>query len=340
LASPKYGGQAGGMDILDLQPDDLPTVTSAVELQNAAETVDAPWRHPTTVVEMVGRLKYGWDLEPEHPVVGVIEGEALALGSMDVTEWDNTDLAWLHVTVRPDARGRGLGQQMLDHLIAMAQARGRTKLGADAWDGSPGIAFAEKNGFEKKSQAINRRQHLAEVSFDRIQKLYDEACTAASAYEVVRVLGRTPDELMPAVTELSASINDAPLDDLEIEDEQFTPERMRNYETAQLSRGQRLYRLLARHRDTGALAGHTVVTVLEERPGIAYQHDTSVVRDHRGHRLGLLLKTGMNLWLRDVEPQLETVDTWNAESNDHMIGVNEELGYRAMGRELQFQRGL
>ena len=43
-------------------------------------------------------------------------------------------------------------------------------------------------------------------------------------------------------------------------------------------------------------------------------------------------------WLAEIEPQLETLDTWNAESNDHMIGVNERLGYRVMGRELQFQR--
>ena len=43
-------------------------------------------------------------------------------------------------------------------------------------------------------------------------------------------------------------------------------------------------------------------------------------------------------WLADAEPQLQTVDTWNAESNDHMIGVNEQLGYRWMAREVQFQK--
>jgi hypothetical protein len=65
-----------------------------------------------------------------------------------------------------------------------------------------------------------------------------------------------------------------------------------------------------------------------------------VARAHRGHRLGLLLKTGMLLWLAEVEPQVETVDTWNAESNDHMIAVNEALAYRIMGRGAQFQKSL
>ena len=62
------------------------------------------------------------------------------------------------------------------------------------------------------------------------------------------------------------------------------------------------------------------------------------MKAHRGHRLGLLLKSDMNLWLRETQPQLETIDTWNAESNDHMIGVNELLGYRIMGRALEFQK--
>jgi hypothetical protein len=97
---------------------------------------------------------------------------------------------------------------------------------------------------------------------------------------------------------------------------------------------------VAREKASGALAGHTVIAVDEERPAIGDQHDTAVSRAHRGHRLGLLLKAGMLLWLAEVEPQLETVDTWNAESNDHMIEVNERLGYRVMGREVQFQRSI
>ncbi len=69
----------------------------------------------------------------------------------------------------------------------------------------------------------------------------------------------------------------------------------------------------------------------------ADQLDTSVVGAHRGHRLGLLLKADMLRWLAETEPALEAIDTFNAESNDHMVAVNERLGYRLMGRELQYQ---
>jgi hypothetical protein len=96
--------------------------------------------------------------------------------------------------------------------------------------------------------------------------------------------------------------------------------------------------MLARHRGTGELVGHTVVAVEGHRPQVGHQHDTTVVRSHRGHRLGLLLKSAMVLWLAEAEPQLEVVDTWNAESNDHMITVNEALGYRWMARGVQLQK--
>jgi RimJ/RimL family protein N-acetyltransferase len=34
----------------------------------------------------------------------------------------------------------------------------------------------------------------------------------------------------------------------------------------------------------------------------------------------------MMRWLREVEPDLETIGTHNAASNEHMIAVNERLG--------------
>jgi len=99
-------------------------------------------------------------------------------------------------------------------------------------------------------------------------------------------------------------------------------------------------RVLLRHKETGALGGHTVIAVESQRPEVGDQHDTAVAAAHRGHRLGLLLKAGMLLWLAEEEPQLATVDTWNAESNGPMVAVNERLGYRVLGRALQFQRSL
>ncbi len=326
------------MDITELSADDPGHVEAVVALRNAVREREAPWLHPSTPGTVAGWMRYGWDLEAGRHFGGYVDGRLVAVGVVNTSEWDNLDLAWNAVTVHPDARSQGHGTAMLAHVETVSDEMGRTKLGADAWDGAFGVTFLEEHGYGLASKAVNRRQHLSELSMSDVRRLYDDAEAAASSYELVRIVGPTPEELLDDVAVMSAAINDAPLDDLEIEDEVYPPQRIRDYEKAVELRGERLYRLLARHRETGELAGHTVVAVEGERPHIAHQHDTSVVRSHRGHRLGLLLKSGMNLWLADTEPQVETVDTWNAESNDHMIGVNEALGYRWMARELQFQK--
>ena len=217
---------------------------------------------------------------------------------------------------------------------------GRHSIGLDGWDSLAPIGFAARHGLPRRSAAINRRQHLEEVGAGVVEQMYADALAAAPAYEVVRIAGATPADLLDAVATLTGAINDAPTDDLDIEDEVFPVERIAAYEAAQRASGNRFYRVVARHRQSGVLAGHSVVAVESERPTIGHQHDTSVVREHRGHRLGILLKADMLRWLAAEEPQLRTIDTWNAESNDHMIDVNEKLGYRALGRELQFQRDI
>ena len=330
------------MQIEEFTADDTAVVDEVVEMVREIQQADSPWVHPATRTTFGGMLRHGWDGEAPRGFVARDDegGRPVGVALFWVSEWDNRDLAWLDVSVRPDARRRGVGTALLEAMKALARETGRTKIGADGWDGEAALGFAARHGLERASQAINRRQVLAEVDPDLVAKLYDEAARAASGYELLRIVGPTPDDLIDDVVVMTAAINDAPTDDLDIEDEVFTAERVRGYEAAVAGKRERIYHLVARHRESGRLAGHTIVAVEEERPTIGHQHDTSVVREHRGHRLGLLLKAAMMQWLAEVEPQLESVDTWNAESNDHMIGVNEQLGYRVLGRGVQFQRTL
>ncbi|MGN6575926.1 MAG: GNAT family N-acetyltransferase [Nocardioides sp.] len=328
------------MEITEYTAEDLGVVEDVVALNNAFERSDAPWSHPSTVSGWIAMTRHGWDGETPRRFVARADGRVVGHGSYWASDWDNTDLAWVDVVVHPEQRRHGVGSALLAGLVDVARVAGRTKLGIDGWDAPSTYAFAAAHGFEKKCQAINRRQFLAEVDRALVAKLETEAAEASRDYELLRITGPVPDDLLEKAAVMTAAINDAPLDELDLEDEVFPPERVRAYENATIGRGQRLHHLLVRERTTGELAGHTIVAVEQERPAIGHQHDTSVVRDHRGHRLGLRLKAGMLSWLAEIEPQLETIDTWNAESNDHMIQVNEQLGYRVLGRGLQFQRVL
>lgn len=328
------------MRIVPISPDDSAAVRAYAEIVNAQRKVDSPWRHAITDASAAGFLRHGWDGEPPLGFLAWVDGVAVGYAEYSTSEWDNQHLAWLGVAVHPDHRRRGHGSRLVEAMVDRAREEGRRSVGSDGWDLEGTRAFAARHGFEQKSVSVNRRQVLAEVDWGLVDALHAEATRHAAAYELVRRVGVTPEHELAELAELTAAINDAPTDDLDIEDEVFPPERVRDYELAQLGQGRVLHRVLARHRESGELGGHTVVAVERDRPWIGDQHDTAVARGHRGHRLGQLVKCEMLRWLRDEQPQLLTIDTWNAESNDHMIAVNERMGYRAMGRGLEFQRSL
>lgn len=311
---------------------DADGVRRLVEVTNAARSVDSPWLHPLTEHECVGELRHGWDGDPAVGFLASVDGVDVGAARYEVSSYDNEHLAWVLVEVAPALRRRGHGSALLEAMIARARAEGRTTLGTAAWDAPGPAAFAAVHGFSQRSVEVHRRQH--------VEGPPSLAVPETPGYELVRWPSRTPARDLPALAELTAAINDAPTDDLDVEDEEFPPERIAAYEGAWAARGHRLYRLVARQRGSGALAGQTVVAVDGERPAWAEQHDTSVVAAHRGHRLGLALKLEMLRWLAEAEPQVREIDTWNAESNDHMIDVNEALGYRVLGRVLDYQRSL
>ena len=318
--------------------DDEAAVATCVAIDNAC-LVDAPWWHPNTVFRQTMLMRHGQDGEVGRFFLVHADGldEPVGRAALHASDYDNLDLAWVDVAIAPAHRRRGYGSRAMRQLFDEVRSSGRNKVFWFGWDVERTRGFASSLGFEPKSVAVCRRQHLGELPPGLAEELYAEAATHAADYELLRLFAPTPDELMPALVCATAAINDAPLDDLEMEDDVFSEDRLRRNEQAQLDSGYRFYRIIARHRGSGEIAGLTIATVDSETPTVGHQHDTSVVSAHRGHRLGQLLKADMMRWLSETEPQLETVDTFNAESNRHMVAVNERLGYRVMGRELQYQ---
>ena len=141
------------------------------------------------------------------------------------------------------------------------------------------------------------------------------------------------------LVELHAAINDAPADDGR-EPDVWDAERVRAYDESMARRHQTTYRVLARHAPTGEWAGMSLLCLDEFSPAVAFQEDTSVVRAHRGRRLGLFMKCDMLRWLGAERPEVSATDTWNATDNHHMIAVNERLGCRVIAQHVGYRREL
>ncbi len=322
--------------LIEITAEDEGSLAAYVDVENAC-LVDAPWWPPSTVFRQRMRMIHGDGTEIARHFVVEHGGETVGRLAVHLPLHDNLDLSWIELAVVPERRRRGHGHDAMDLAFALVGDEGRSKVGWFGWDNATTRGFAAARGSEAKSVAVCRRQHVRELEAGLAEDLYAEALPHATGYDVLRVPGRVPDDLLPAFLEATAAINDAPRDGLEIEDEVFSPERNHAFEDAMLASDFRIYRILARHAETGEIAGVTSMLVDGETSTHADQLDTSVVGAHRGHRLGLLLKADMLRWLAETEPALEAIDTFNAESNEHMVAVNERLEYRVMGTELQYQ---
>jgi len=321
----------GRMPFVRVQPDDMAQVTAVANIEEAARQVDDPDAFPTIPEILAGQMRYGWDLEPADHYLYVPEDASDPVGVLvlDMPTRDNLHLVWAQIFVHPDHRRRGHGSVIMDEALRRTREAGRNTIWVGTAEDDQGARrFVEGFGFGYASHDARRRQVLAEIDQSEIEHLWASAQAAAADYCLERLRPPIPDKVLSEMVEVTTAINDAPMGDLTYEDEKFDLQRLRDFETAMAGNGMRGYRVVARHRGSGEVGGHTVVGIHPLLSEVGGQGDTAVARHHRGHRLGLLIKIDMMHWLADAEPQLKIIETWNNAENTFMINVNEALGYR------------
>ena len=330
------------MDLTWLDPEDPGgrELAGMVAVAEGARAVDTPYRRSITLSSHRGSLRYGWDGDQPRVGVALAGGRVVASLTLTLPRRDNTHLCYFDIVVDPLVRRRGLGRELLQVVLGVAREEGRRTLMTSPYGGSPGEPFCAAAGFAQVYRESQREQRVLELDADHLAAMRRDAEKLAEDFELVAYAGALPDALLDEAARLGAVINDAPVEQLDMEDEVYDAERIRTFERAQALQGRRLHRVVARHRGTGEPAGHTVVAVEVEHPWLASQYDTSVAAAHRGHRLGLLLKLEMLRHLAGAEPQVRSLFTWNADSNAHMVGVNEQLGYRVVAGASEWQRAL
>jgi RimJ/RimL family protein N-acetyltransferase len=320
-----------GMQYQRVSPDDETAVALVTDMFNAVNAVDDPDEPPALPGLVAGDLKYGWELEPGERYLYYPDGASEPVGSirLHAPKHDNLHMVSVGMMVHPDHRRKGHGNAMATELLRRAKQMGRFTVWAGcAHDDPAAEALLKSHGFTYASHDVRRFQYPAELDHDQLDKLYADARARAADYELVRTMVPTDDDVLAQLVEVTAAINDAPMGELDFEDEKFDLQRLRDFETAAQKKGETMYRVYARHKQTGAIGGHTVMMVQPLQPTYGWQYDTAVHRDHRGHRLGTLVKLEMMRWLAEAEPQIERIETWNNADNSYMINANEAIGYR------------
>lgn len=287
-----------------------------------------------TLPELAAELRSGRRARSTAAYVGTVDGAAVAFGITISPMLDNTTTADVGIAVDPAVRRRGHGSAMLAHLVTELASQGRSTVRAEVdwpWSspqdgaGSPGVEFARHHGFVLGNLEVMRLLRLP-VADDVLDGLEPEI----GEYALRSWTGPVPQDLLQAWAEMEASLTtEAPTGDLQVEAQVADAAAVREGEQLLAAQGRTAYRAVALAPD-GAAVGYTEVVTTVHEPGRAYQWGTLVHGDHRGHRLGLALKVAALRRLQsEVSPAgpVDHVLTWNAESNTHMVGVNERLGF-------------
>jgi mycothiol synthase len=253
------------------------------------------------------------------------DGQIVAVAYLNLVGEQPADLAAIDITVHPGHRRRGLGTALLREL-ALAAADRDCLLIEGLLDGSPGQAWADVMGFAVVQQTVELRLNLRSADPARWR------VPAAAGYRLAEWTGGAPDELLLSYAAARNAIREAPHGDLSFTEPEWTAQRVRDEESTAAARRCELRVVAAIHQPTAQVAGLTYLEVYQQRPELAVQQDTAVLQAHRGHGLGVWMKAANLRRLSAAHPQVTDVVTSNAADNEHMLRVNQQVGFQPQAR--------
>jgi len=316
------------------------------EVVAAARAVDLPDLPPRTKPQLMVKIRYPRPAVAVERFVAYRDDVPVGALNTDMPMADNQHSAQIELWVHPAARRQGVGRELFGRTVDLVRGHGRTLVMGAYCEPLPGgpdrdpapAAFAASVGVTPALSEVRRRLDIDTVDTGRWQEMYDNSLVQAKGYTLLWWNGHVPDEYLGDVAYLEGRMGtDAPMGDLDYQPENYDAERIRAADEVNKLRGERTYHAAARDDQTGRVVGWTMLEFESGEAAHCWQGTTIVDPDHRGHRLGMLLKLENLIRTREVEPGMRLVDTWNAAENTYMIAINEAVGFRPVDAWVNWQ---
>jgi GNAT superfamily N-acetyltransferase len=243
---------------------------------------------------------------------------------------DNLHVARIFVWVHPAHQRQGIGTRLSSYADDRVRALGRRtchamgRIGVDRANGNRG--FAEAMGYTLANTEIERRLPLP-ADGALLDRLAAEAAPHHTAYTLRTVVGPVPADLAASYIALRNLLGvEAPMGDLEVEPGRETVDEL-TVQDRYLSEAGRIRVGAYALDESGAVVAYSVAAVSNEHHAHVDQWGTLVDPAHRGHRLGMAVKCAGLKALSEEFPGKRFIETTNAETNAHMVAINEALGF-------------
>lgn len=287
-------------------------------------------------------------------------GQVIGRIGVDLPQVDGSRTAFWFLDLLSAHHGNGIGTRAHQEIIEpTARQHGRSVL--QTWaqhreehgerlDSPAGLGsipldhaarFGIRNGYTL-AQVERRSEFDLTTGLRRVRELLTGAEEKAAGYRVVHWQVPTPAEFVDDYAWLKSRMStDAPAADLEWDEEPWDAERIARHD-AVLVRGDggRALVTAAQHIASGRLVAFNELTIQSDPEGATSQEDTLVLAEHRGHRLGMLVKCAGLLAWPAIAPRSSRVVTYNAEENRPMLDVNEAIGFVPVAYEGAWKKTL
>jgi GNAT superfamily N-acetyltransferase len=299
-----------------------------------AEMPDIPFFTPAEYAVRIGKPRPGH--LSEH-YLGFLDGVPVGLLELAMPQHDNREAVYVDLIVLPDHRRQGVGRALWELAVRRTREMGRRHLIGPTTQSRPdGAAFATAVGAIPGLAELRSRLDLTTLDEALLPALLADAWTHAQGYQLIQWVGMPADDIIDDVAYLESRLySDAPMGDLALEPEKVDAERIRQTELSLIERGRVCHHSGVLH--DGRLVGWTVISGATATPEHAWQQITLVDPDHRGHRLGMLVKLANLAYIRARQPQLTAIDTYNAAANEHMLRINLAMGFRPVDTVIEWQ---
>ncbi len=283
--------------------------------------------------------------EQNVPLVAWHCGVVAGVANLKMFRRENHHLARLEVRVPTEHRRRGIGTALVEAPARLAASSGRTELGGmdetlvrpDAVDTAE--PFARHLGFTVAQRMVRRDIELPLNTERAAAWRTHPKATPPAGFSLLTFEDRWPDEFLDDRCELGRRMStDVPIGEYEVDEEVWDAARVRALEASLAAQNRAKVTTAARHDRSGRLIGFTEIAIPLGAPESTWQHDTLVMREHRGHGLGYALKVANILAVQERHPAVRLVSTWNAAENAPMIAVNEELGFQVRAHSAYWHR--
>jgi GNAT superfamily N-acetyltransferase len=350
--------------------EDFPIPESADDPQYVA-IIDIQNQHRTHVLGAAAAnntpaeiLPYLQDHTHDKKRIAVAKVGDTVVGSV-LMVWQlipDTRVTYFDLGVAPAYRNQGIGTALLAEVEAETRAAGRPVLQVGAVHeaiaesemlpaptgfgavplADPGFRFLQHHGFQLEQ--VYRISTVELPVAAEVLATYEEQARAKAGdeYRVLTWHGDTPADRRADVAELVSRLaTDAPTGNLEVEPEPWDAERVRQNDERRQQAGRLQYAAVVEHVPSGKLVAFNGVSVPSDDPTRpAQQGITLVLKEHRGHRLGMLVKVANIREVMANRPETPFIITDNAEENRPMLDVNEAVGFKAVAYEGAWQKVL